>query len=95
MGIPNEKVKLQLTSGADKEVTINCLKAGTIDLTAMHSWRIGSNYFYLEFGYGIPLQTIPWEVTDGSLLSGNSTSALDRSGPGGIIIGAGFVFGIF
>jgi hypothetical protein len=95
IGIPNEKVKLQLTSGAKKDVTINCLKANTIDLTTLHSWRIGSNFFYLEFGYGIPLQTSPWEVMDGSLLSGNSTSALDRSSPGGIIIGAGFVFGIF
>lgn len=94
-GANNVKSAMPVESGGNKKVTIDFLKASTINLTIGHNWSVGkSNIFYMEFGYAIPMQSNSWKVTDGSILSGTSKSTLNLIQPGGLIIGAGFSFGI-
>ena len=86
---------MPVESGETKLVTINYLMASTINLTIGYNFIIGkSNIFYLETGYAIPLETSPWKVTDGSVLSSTSLEALRLIQPGGIILALGFMFGI-
>jgi hypothetical protein len=94
-GENNIKANLQVTSGTTQQVTLNYLTASTVNLKVGRSWRIGQkNTFYMEYGYAIPIQSNPWKVTDNSVLSSTSISALKLIQPGGLIIGLGFTFGI-
>jgi hypothetical protein len=95
-GTGDVKMDLKVASGETKKVTADFSAASTINLTVGRNWAIGKrNIFYLDLGYAVPMQTEPWKVTDGSVLSKESKSVIKLIQPGGLIIGAGFIFGIF
>lgn len=95
-GFKGFKVNMELESGVEKEITVDYLSAGTINLAIDRNWRIGrAGIFYIEFGYAIPLQSNRWRVTDGSDISSISESTLNILQPGGLILGAGFTFKVF
>lgn len=94
-GLKDFKTNLELQSGVKKDVTMDCLRANTLNLKATHNWKLGkNNTFYLEFGYAIPLQSSPWRIKDGSIISSTSKSVMDMIAPGGLLIGIGFTFGL-
>jgi hypothetical protein len=94
MGQKGVKLKLETTSGT-KDVTIDLLKAGTLNLNATYSWVYHNyNRLFLEFGYAIPLESNSYEITDGSVLSDNAKKELRIIQPGGLILGLGFMFAL-
>ena len=96
-GENNLKLNLETSTsiGSTQPVTVDYLPAGTLNLKTGYDWRMGlKNTFYLEFGYAIPLQTDPWRIHDGVILSSTSSKTLQIMQPGGIIIGIGMNFGI-
>jgi hypothetical protein len=93
-GENNLQMSLPLQSGTTQTVHLDYLAAGTINLKAGYSFRMGKvNTFYLECGYAIPMQATAWKVTDGSALASAATETLNILQPGGIILGLGFTFG--
>jgi hypothetical protein len=94
-GLRDFKTNLELQSGIKQDVTLDLLRANTLNLKATHNWMIHKrNTFYVDLGYAIALQSSPWKVTDGSEISTTSKSALDMLAPGGVILGLGFTFGL-
>jgi hypothetical protein len=94
-GAKDFKENLELQSGAKQDVTLDYLRANTLNLKATYNWKLGKNSnFYLDFGYAIPLQSSPWRIKDGSVLSSTSKSVLDLVSPGGLLFGLGFAFGL-
>ncbi|HEY4785106.1 MAG TPA: hypothetical protein VIH57_03615 [Bacteroidales bacterium] len=94
-GLTDFKTNMELTSGIKKEVTMDLLRAYTLNLKATRNWKLGkNNTFYLEFGYAIPLQSSPWRIKDGSELSSTSIAVMNTISPGGLLIGLGFTFGL-
>lgn len=94
-GLRDFKTDLEVDSGNTQEVTMDLLKAYTLNLKASHNWKVGAkNTFYLEFGTAIALQSTPWRITDGSTLSSTSEDVLALLSPGGFILGLGFTFGL-
>ncbi len=78
-----------------KMVKLNFLTASTINLKASYAWVIKRrNTIYFDFGWAIPLETDPWKVTDGSVLTNNGNAVLRIFQPGGLILGAGFTLGL-
>jgi len=96
-GANNVKAKVPVLSGQTKEVTINYLKASSINFTVTRNWKIGKkkkDNLNLDFGYAFALEKQPWKVTDGSILASTSETALKIMQPGGAILGIGFTFGL-
>ena len=94
-GLTDFKTELELASGEKQKVTMDCLQAYTINLKATHNWKLGKkNTFYLEGGYAIPLQSSPWRIKDGSVLSSTSIAVMKMIAPGGLLIGLGFTFAL-
>lgn len=94
-GLRNVDMEMEMYNGGTEPVKIYLKSAKTLNLKATHNWIIGrKNTFYVDMGYAVPLQTSPWEITDGSIVSENSRKALDLVSPGGVILGLGFTFGL-
>lgn len=94
-GLTDFKTNLELQNGTSKDVILDLNRANTLNLKATYNFRLGkNNNFYLEFGYAAPLETSPWTVKDGSVLSSTSMSVMEMVAPGGILIGLGFTFGL-
>ena len=94
-GLKNFKTELELQSGIKKEVTMDCLRANTLNIKATYYWKLGKrNNFYLESGYAIPMQSAPYKIKDGSVISETSKYVMDVVAPGGFILGFGFTFGL-
>ena len=84
----------ETTTNPSAEVTMDLLPASTLNLTATYNLYFKRNkLFYLESGYGIPLNVKPYRIKDGSILTPASESLMNFLQPGGIIIGFGFMFG--
>ena len=78
-----------------KEVNMDLLPAGTLNLAASYNWYFRKNkLFYLEFGYALPLVLDPYRIKDGSELTEESKIALRIIQPGGVLFGVGFMFGL-
>lgn len=97
-GLKNFKYPLETISGKDliiKEVTIDLKQATTISLSTGYNWYFKKkNKFYLEFGYSVPFEAEPYNVTDGSKLTDKSKNTLKLTQPGGIVFGLGVMFGL-
>jgi len=80
-------------------VTFDLDPVSTINLSATKFWLLGKrkvNRLHLELGYAIPLQNNAYTIKDSAEpLSSAGKFAMRIAQPGGIIIGAGFSFGLF
>jgi len=78
-----------------KDVTLDLLRASAVNAAASYNWYLRRNkLIYIEFGYSIPIETDPYIVKDGSVLTETSKAVLRMIQPGGLIIGFGFMFGL-
>ncbi|HXP48918.1 MAG TPA: hypothetical protein VN922_03130 [Bacteroidia bacterium] len=97
-GLSNFKTNLQVDSAGNstnKNVTLNLNDVGVLNLTATYNWVFHRrNKFFLEFGWSVPLQTNPYSVQDGSVLTPASEQVIGLLEPGGLIIGIGVMFGL-
>jgi hypothetical protein len=94
-GIKNMKLVMELGSGDQEEITFDYLPTGSVNLTMAYSWKVGrKNNFYLEYGYAIATDSKPWKIKDGSVLSSTSETVMNIVRPGGVILSAGFNFGL-
>lgn len=97
-GIPELTVGLETLEGKNvvmKNVALELLPTGTVNLTAERHWLIKNKHIiYLDLGYAVPAGSKPYKVKDQSVLTKTSESVLNRLQPGGLIIGFGFLFGL-
>jgi hypothetical protein len=97
-GLSNFKTSLMVDSASttvSRQVNVNLNPAASLNFTASYNWVFHKhNKFFLEFGYAVPLQTNPFTVTDGSVLTSTSVAVLNLTAPGGVIIGVGVMFGL-
>jgi opacity protein-like surface antigen len=94
-GLKDFKTNLEVKSGNKQDVQMDLLRANTLNIKATYFFRIGKRHnFYLESGYAVPLQSSPYTIKDGSVLSSTSKAAMDLAAPGGLIFGLGFTFGL-
>ena len=94
-GIKNFKTQLETTASQPKteEVTIDLLRASTINLTTSYNWYFHrKRLFYIEFGLAVAVESEPYSVKSPSVLTDNSKRALRLLQPGGLIFGLGFMF---
>jgi len=78
-----------------KTVSVNLLPAASLNLIVSYNWVFHNrNQFYINTGYAVPLQTSPYQVTDGSTLTADSKYTLSILSPGGIILSCGFMFAL-
>jgi hypothetical protein len=94
-GLKDFKTELETTTGK-KEVTLDLLRCGTVNISGNKGWRLGKrNIFNFEFGYAFPASSASYYVIkDGSILSSTSITALKILQPGGLLLGASFMFGL-
>ena len=82
-------------STLNKEVTLDLLKASTVNITASYNWIFHSHHkFFIEFGYAFAMQTNSFVVKDGSVLTDVGVKTLRLVQPGGLITGIGVMFGL-
>lgn len=94
-GLKDFKTNLELKSGVKQDVTMDLLRVNTLNLKVSYYFKMGRRHnFYLESGYAAPLQSSPYVIKDGSVLSNTSISAMDIAAPGGFLLGLGFTFGL-
>ena len=98
-GLKNFKTNLEVIDSGKvvrtKQVTLDLLRSSTVNLTASYKWLIkNKHYFYVDLGYAIAIETEPYKVLDGSVLSDRGKAVLHTVQPGGIILGIGILFGI-
>jgi len=97
-GLSNFKTSLQVDSANTttmKNVTLDLNTTGVINLTATYNWVFHRrNKFFLEFGYSVPLQSNPYTVEDGSVLTSQSEAVMSLLEPHGVIVGVGVMFGL-
>lgn len=91
-GLKNFTTPLETTYGT-KDVKLDLLPGFTLNPTISYKWLIHDLHrFFIEAGYAIPLQTDPWTVKDGSVLTDNSKMVMRILQPGGFSIGMGIQF---
>lgn len=97
-GLTNFKIQLPTGSNSapvNKEVTLDLLHASTFNLTTSYNWVFHSHHkFFIEFGYAFALETNPFVVKDGSVLTDVGVATLKLVRPGGLITGVGLMFGL-
>ena len=98
-GLKNFKTNLETVDSAKiiatRPVTVDLIRSSTINLTASYKWIFrNKNQFYVDFGYAVAIETDPYTIKDGSVLTSNGKAVLHILQPGGIIIGMGVLFGI-
>jgi hypothetical protein len=96
-GLTNFTDNLETVYGNTEQVTLNLNAQTNVFLAAYRYWSIGRkriNKFYLELGWSVPLTGDRFDQTDGDPISSNSTATMNLLSPGGIIVGAGFSFGV-
>jgi hypothetical protein len=97
-GLKDFKTKLEvdtLSSTIKKEVTIDLLRASSVNLTASYNWIFKKhNKFFIEFGYGIRVEQHPYKVKDNSKLTNLSIQTLRILSPGGLVFGLGVMFAL-
>ena len=96
-GLQNFTDNLETVYGNTEQVTLNLNAQTNVFLAAYRYWSIGRkriNKFYLELGWSVPLTGDRFDQTDGDPISSNSTATMNLLSPGGIIVGAGFSFGV-
>lgn len=79
----------------NQTVNFNLLPASTVNISAIKYFLLGKqkkNRFHLEFGYAIPTSTNRYE-TD-AMLTSDGTRFMKILQPGGLLLGAGFSFGL-
>lgn len=94
-GLKGMSLPMTLTNGNQKNVTLNCNPAATVDVKGRYSLSVGKkSILYFDLGYAIPMVHKAWEITDGSNVSPTDRSALYAIQPGGLLVGLGVLFGI-
>jgi len=96
-GLQNFEDKNLETVNGTEDVTLNLNPQTNICLAAFYYWNLGRRYnrFYLEAGWSVPLSTgNKFDQLTGDPLTNNSVNALNLISPGGLIIAAGFSFGV-
>jgi hypothetical protein len=96
-GISGMKLSITDAYGNTQNITLDYLKASTVNLTTLYYFKIGKkSTIYLEGGLALQMETNPWRVTDGSTLTDEGKALLGILQPGGIVVlvGFGFTFGI-
>ncbi len=93
-GLKDFTTKLETTTGT-KDVKLDLLAGYTLVPTISYKWVIAHrNRFFVEGGYAIPLQSYPWNIRDGSVLSTTGRETLKILSPGGLSAGIGFQFAL-
>ncbi len=93
-GLKNFTTQLETNTGT-KDVKLDLLPGFTLNPTLSYKWLIHDLHrFFIEAGYAIPLQTDPWKVTDGSVLTDTSKLVLQMLQPGGFSFGLGIQFAL-
>ena len=93
-GLKNFTTSLETTNGT-KNVNMDLLSGLTINPVVSYKWVMKKgNRFFLEAGYAVPLQSNPWKILDGSVLTNTSTQAMKILSPGGLSAGMGFQFAL-
>jgi hypothetical protein len=94
-GLKNFKTELDTSTGK-KEVTLDLLRSGTLNISGNKGWRVGQrNMFNFEFGYAF--STSPsnnYVIKDGSTLSSVGRTTLNILQPSGVLLSASFMFGL-
>lgn len=93
-GLKNFTTELETTNGT-KNVNMDLLSGMTVNPVVGYKWVMKKgNRFFLEAGYAVPLQSNPWKILDGSVLTSTSTQAMKILSPGGFSAGMGFQFAL-
>ncbi len=95
-GEKNFVYNLETVYGNTEPVNLNLLSQTNIFIAAYKYCSVGKrhNRFYLEMGWSVPVTPVSFEQTTGDPLSDNSVKTVNFISPGGLIIGAGFSFGV-
>ncbi|MBK7211784.1 MAG: hypothetical protein IPH88_00500 [Bacteroidales bacterium] len=93
-GLKNFTTELETTAGT-KNVNMDLLSGMTINPEVSYKWVMKKgNRFFIEVGYAVPLQSNPWKILDGSVLTTTSTQVMKILSPGGFSAGMGFQFAL-
>ena len=96
-GLYDDKHTLQTIYGANEPIEYNKNPQTNILFAAYRYWTLGRKYnrFYLELGWSVPL-TGGDKITqlNGYPITANTRSNLAFWAPGGLILAAGFSFGV-
>ncbi|MBI3500968.1 MAG: hypothetical protein HY063_04160 [Bacteroidetes bacterium] len=97
-GLKDFKTQLETTASkpnGTEEVVLDLLPASTVNAAASYNWFFRRNkLFYIEFGYGVSIETAPYVIKNGVTLTNKSKQVLQLLQPGGVIFGIGFMWGI-
>jgi hypothetical protein len=96
-GMKNHIVTLETQTSAGKkktDVTMDFLRVSTVNFTVSYKWIFRrKNNFHFDFGYALPIESSPYVILDGSVLTPNAKKVLQAMQPGGIIACIGLMFG--
>ena len=95
-GLGNYQQDMETINGTET-VSLNLHPQTNLFLAAYRYWSLGKRYnrFFLELGYSVSLTGgDKYDEVIGDPLSDNSKTTMRLISPGGIIIGAGFSFGL-
>ena len=95
-GLNNYQNNMETIDGYTEPVVLNLLPQTNLFFAAYRYWNIGKRHSrcYIELGYSKSLTTNKWEQVGGTELSSNSVNVMNILSPGGIIVAAGFSFGL-
>jgi len=97
-GLQNTQQNLQTVDGNTEEVGLNLNPQTNVFLAAYRYWNLGKRYnrFFLELGWSIPVSGgDKFDQVSGTQITSTSVSTMNLLSPGGLIIGAGFSFGVY
>jgi len=93
-GLKDFTTKLETTDG-NKDVNMDLQPGLTLNPVISYKWMINNkNRFFVEGGYAVPLQSLPYKIRDGSELTDTSKRVMKILCPGGLSLGLGFQFAL-
>lgn len=93
-GLIDFTTELETTTGK-KDVNLDLQPGMTLNPVISYKWLINNkNRFFLEGGYAVPLQSLPYKIRDGSVLTTTSKSVMKTLCPGGLSLALGFQFAL-
>jgi hypothetical protein len=93
-GLKDFTTELETTTGK-KDVNLDLQPGMTLNPVISYKWLINNkNRFFLEGGYAVPLQNLPYKIRDGSILTDTSKRVMKTLCPGGLSLGLGFQFAL-
>ena len=94
-GLPEMETEMELSNEQTKTVKLQLNAQTNLQLSWYRAFRIQENHrFFIQAGYSFPITGVSYRVISGETLSDTSKASMKMIAPGGVILSAGFGFGI-